>query len=152
MTLPTSSQLISVIRAEIEETISGISEDPRIVNCLSMVDSMLATIAIRCDHEIGWMISEIDDIADLADRLVVDGVDDGRASSGLAALRDAELEDFNTATVRAQYHRASSLLADCAELAMVAGGDSRHRLDAVVARRVDHERQVRGTLELVGRG
>ncbi|EHB45313.1 hypothetical protein MycrhDRAFT_6567 [Mycolicibacterium rhodesiae JS60] len=152
MTLPSSSQLISVIRAEIQETMSGITEDPRIVNCLNMIDSMLATIAIRCDHEIGWMISEIDDISELASHVVAEGADDGRANTGLAGLRDTELTEFDTETVRTRYHLASSLLADCAELALGAGGDIRRRLDGVLAKRVDHERQIRGALELVGRG
>lgn len=152
MTLPSSSQLIAVIRAEIQETLGGISDDPQVVNCLDMVDSMLATIAIRCDHEIGWMISEIDDITEVANRIAVNGIDDGRAANGLAALRDAPLAEFDTEAVRARYHLASSLLADCAELAVAAGGDIRHLVYSVLGKRVGHERQIRGTLELVGRG
>jgi hypothetical protein len=152
MTLPSSSQLIAVIRAEIQDTLGGISDDPQVVNCLDMVDSMLATIAVRCDHEIGWMMSEIDDITEVANLIVAKGIDDGRAAKGLAALRDAPLVDFGIEAVRSRYHLASSLLADCAELAVAAGGDMRRRVYSVLGKRVDHERQIRGTLELVGRG
>jgi hypothetical protein len=152
MTLPSSSQLIAVVRADIAETLSGISEDPQVVNCLTMVDSMLASIAIRCEHEIGWMITEIDEIVDLGEEMVTDGRDDGRIAAGLAGLGDHPLTSFDTATIRARYHQASAVLADCVELALTAGGQIRSRVEQVLAIRLDHESEIRGALALVGRG
>src|SRR5581483_6705567 len=66
MTLPSSSQLISVVRAEISSTLGGLSDDPAIVNCLAMIDTLLASIAVRCEHEISWMAAEIEDIHEVA--------------------------------------------------------------------------------------
>ena len=152
MTLPSSSQLISVVRAELRETLGAISSDPRVVNCLDMADSMLATVAIRCDHEIGWMISEIEAITEAAERLVANGNDDGRVRAGLDRLRDTTPVSFDMEAVRSHYQQASAVLADCAELALVAGGESQRRVDEVLATRIEHERQMRGTLGLVGRG
>jgi hypothetical protein len=153
MTLPSSSQMLSVVRAELAETLSGISDDPRVVNCLGMVDSMLASIAVRCDHEIGWMIAEIAEIDEVADHLVAAGHDpDGRIADGLKRLRGSDRASFDTASVRTDYHLASTILADCAEVAVTVGGQPRQRVEAVLATRLDHEQQIRGALELVGRG
>jgi hypothetical protein len=153
MTLPSSSQLLSVIRAELAETLTGLSDDPRVINCLGMVDSMLATIAVRCDHEIGWMVSEIAEIEQVAEHLIAAGHDpDGRIANGLQHLRGRDRTDFQTACVRADYHLASTVLADCTEVAVTVGGEPRRRIEAVLATRLEHEQQIRGALELVGRG
>jgi hypothetical protein len=152
MTLPSSSHLISVVRAEITETLSGISEDTKVLNCLAMVDSMLASIATRCEHEIGWMISETNEIVDFAEAMIADGHDDGRIAAGLARLHDRPLASFDTATIRAHYQQASAVLADCAELALAAGGQIRSRVEQALATRLDHEREIRGALAFVGRG
>jgi hypothetical protein len=152
MTLPSSSHLIAVVRAEITETLSGISEDTKVLNCLAMVDSMLASIAIRCEHEIGWMISETNEIVDLAEAMIADGRDDGRIAAGLAQLHDRPLASFDTATIRGRYHQASAVLADCAELALAAGEQIRSRVEQALATRLDHEREIRGALAFVGRG
>ncbi len=153
MTLPSASQLLSVVRAEIAATLTGISDDPQVVNCLGMVDSMLESIAVRCEHEIGWMITEIDEALAFAADLVAAGSDtDGRLAAGIDAVRGSARTDFSTAAVREEYHRASALLADCVEIALAVGGELRTRADAVLSSRLDHEAQIRGALALVGRG
>lgn len=153
MTLPSSSQLIGVVRAELPETLDGISDDPRIVNTLSMVDFMLATIAARCEHEIGWMIEEIEQIDAVAAEIVDSGHDrDARVSEGLRRLRAGDVQSFDIEAVRARYHLASAVLSDCVEIALAAGGEMRNRVEAVLSARLAHEEQIRGALALVGRG
>jgi hypothetical protein len=152
MTLPSSAQLIAVIRAELTDTFGARKDDPQAVACLEMTDSMLAAIAVRCEHELAWMIAEVDDIIVLAQSLVDGGHDaDGRIAAGLTGLRGAQRVDFEMQTVRATYHQASALLADCVELAVNVGGEARRRAEASLATRLDHEREVRGALELVRR-
>jgi hypothetical protein len=153
MTLPSSSQLLSVVRAEIAATLGGLSEDPQVVNCLGMVDSMLASVAVRCEHEIGWMITEIDEAAAFAAELIAAGHDpDSRIAQALTELRAIDRSDFATQSVRVEYHQASALLSECVEISLTVGGDLRARADAVLAARLDHEAQIRGALSLVGRG
>ena len=153
MTLPSSSQLIAVVRAELAETLDGVSNDPRVLNCLSMVDSMLGTIAVRCEHEIGWMIDEIEEIESVAAQLIGSGHDnDGRLRAGLQLLHATGPRAFDTDTVRGRYQQASTLLSDCAEIALATGAEIRRQVEAVLSTRLAHEEQIRGALALVGRG
>lgn len=153
MTLPSSSQLINVIRAELASTLKDVSADPKIANCLGMADSMLASIAVRCEHEIGWMIEEIGEIEAVAASLVASGHDrDGQLQAGRDRLAAAGLQTFDIAAVRARYHQAAELLSGCVEIALSVGGELRTQVESVLSTRLAHEEQIRGALTLVGRG
>jgi len=152
MTLPSSSQLISVVRAEISSTLGGLSDDPAIVNCLAMIDTLLASIAVRCEHEISWMAAEIEDIHEVAQRLLGAGHDDGRVATGLAILNRHHPTTLDAEAVRARYHAASAVFADCVELAPASDAPLQQKITEAIDHRLDHEREIRGDLSLVGRG
>ena len=132
--------------------LTGISHDPTVTNCLEMVDSLLASIAVRCEHEIGWMVSEVDEIREVAHQLISAGHDDGQVAAALALLDENRPTSYDTEAVRARYHAASAVFADCVELVPTSDTPLQQKITTLVDSRLDHEREIRGAVALVGRG
>lgn len=132
MTLPSASQLIEVIRAELRDVVAPAA--PEAADSLAIIDGLLESLATRSEHEIAWMLEEIASIEELA-----------------GTPLDPP-ESLQLASVRERYHEASAILADLIEPALAAGGERRSAIEAIVDARVAREAEIRGAIALVGRG
>jgi len=130
MTKPSSAQLLELVRSDLGR-VPGLPADEQ-RELLALADGLLGVAARRAQHELSWMVEEIAQIEELARFLGLDAPEAGVAPADVAEL----------------YRERSALLADCVPPAMNAGGEARARLDAVIAARVAHEREIRGDVAL----
>jgi len=138
ITQPSCAQLIAAVRAELQTTVAPATADQHALIALGMIDSVLATVAARCDRGPGVMAEEIEDVLALAEQLMPDGV----------AGRD---ELASATDIDAQYVAAGHLLNRCIDVAADAGPEMRALAGDVVFRRVDRAAQIHGALDVHGR-
>jgi len=149
---PTASQLAEAIRRELKAVVAPTVSDPAAADSLEMVDALLSSLVIRCDHELAWMREEIAATTTAARSLVASGHD----STGSIALALAQFDKAHTASdhlddvVRA-YDLSGELLSRCIEIGLPAGGDVRAAVLDVLETRLGHEVTVRGDFSLAGR-
>lgn len=149
---PTASQLVEAIRRELNDVVAPTVSDPVAADSLAMVDSLLSSLAVRCNHELAWMREEIR-ASTAAARVVLDA---GLDSAGSIALALNETERANTASdhlddVVAAYDLAGELLSRCIEVALPTGGSVRDTVLAALETRLAHEVDIRGDFSLAGR-
>lgn len=149
---PTASQLAEAIRRELTAVVAPTVSDPTAADSLEMVDALLSSLAIRCDHELAWMREEMAATTAAAQAVLDTGLD----STGSITEALAEFEGENTASdhvddvVRA-YDLSGELLSRCLEVAVPAGGGIRDAVLAALETRLAHEVEIRGDFSLAGR-
>jgi hypothetical protein len=149
---PTASQVVEAIRRELRDVVAPTVSDPTAAGSLEMVDALLSSLAIRCDHELAWMREEIA-ATTAAARAVLDA---GLDSSGSITQALADFDGANPASdhlddvVRA-YDLSGELLSRCVEVAVPAGGEIRDTVLSVLETRLAHEVEIRGDFSLAGR-
>ena len=152
-TRPTTAQLLEVVRRELAELVAPAVSDPQATTSLQMIDHILRTLAVRADHEAGWMAEEMAAIEALAARVA------GSDLPGAAAVTEA-LESFrsgrstgqSTADITEDYNAATEVLSRCVEATFPAGGELRDAVDRLLDERLAHETAVIGPdFQLVGR-
>ena len=158
ITAPTTAQLLSVVRQELAEKVAPAVTDPQVATSLHMIDHILRTLAVRAEHELGWMGEEMSAIENVASRVAASDL------PGAASVAQA-LEDFranmspglHAADVAADYSRASEVLSRTVEATFAAvgpedGGELRAAVNVLLDQRLAHETDVIGEdFQLVGR-
>lgn len=149
---PSCARLLEVVRAELQSTVAPAVSDARTRAALGMIDSILANVSARCDHEVAWMREEIADIETVADNVIAAGADPQlRVSAALDVLRAHRSPSDHTDDVGAEYDRASEVLS-CALEATLPGSDVlRQQVRSVLKRRLRREIEIRGDFTVVGR-
>src|SRR5581483_1262354 len=69
ITRPTTAQLLEVIRRELADNVRPAVSDQQVLTSLHMVDHMLSALAVRADHELGWMAEEMAAIDEVGERV-----------------------------------------------------------------------------------
>jgi hypothetical protein len=152
ITSPTSGQLLESVRDELRTKIKSVITDPEALGVLAMIDSILASVAVRSDHEVAWMREEIADIERGAEAVISANADKtGRVSDALKALHTSRSPSDHVTDLNAEYRLAGEILSCSIEAAMTAGGELRDSVTGILARRTAREVHIRGEFSLAGR-
>lgn len=153
ITRPTTAQLLEVVRKELADNVAAAVTDPQVVTNLRMIDQILGTLAIRADHELGWMAEEMAAIDAMGEQVATSGLPDAAAvAEALAEFRSARTTSLHTADVTDDYNRATEVLSRCVEVTFTSPGDLRDSVRALLEARLAHETEVIGPdFQLVGR-
>lgn len=149
---PSSSQLLAVVRQELKSSVAAIIQDPALLAKLHMIDSILASVERRCDHEVAWIREEIADIEAGAEIVVKAGLDaKGRIALALEHLRANRSADDHLPNLHAEYTLAGEVLSCSLEVAVAAGHEIRSRIEQILSARLKREVEIRGEFSLAGR-
>jgi hypothetical protein len=149
---PTASQLLGIVRAELSTRIASALDDQVLQASLTMVDSMLASVAVRCDHEVAWILDEIAEAEAIGCDVVAAGVPGAAAvAEALQVLREHRTSSFHVPDLLGDYDRAGEVLSRSLEAAMPVGGLVCERAEAALATRIEHATVIRGEFSLAGR-
>ena len=119
---------------------------------LAMIDSILASVAVRSEHEVAWICEEIAEIEHCAEQVITAGADrGGQVITALEALRSNSNNSNHLRDLRTGYRLAGEVLSRALEAAMPAGGELRETVVNVLATRVAREVEIRGVFSLAGR-
>lgn len=152
ITQPSCSRYLEVVRQELRATVGPAVTDPAAQAALGMIDSILAGVMTRCDHEVAWMREEIADIEACAATVIAAAADtDGRVADSLTRLRTHRSPTDHTEDVRAEYDLAGEVLSRALEAGLSAGGETTSVVRDALRRRLAREMQIRGDFSLVGR-
>ncbi|MUL65801.1 hypothetical protein BOO86_15100 [Mycobacterium sp. CBMA 234] len=152
ITQPSCSRLLAVVRAELQSTVAPAISDASVLAALGMIDSILANVGARCDHEVAWMREEIAEIEMVADQLLAAGADTGsKVAAALNELRTGRSPSDYTADVRTEYDLAGEVLSRALEAALPRRDDLSNRVRSVLEHRLHREVEIRGDFTLVGR-
>ena len=153
ITRPTTAQLLEVVRRELAERVAPAVTDPQATTSLQMIDHILRTLAVRADHEAGWMAEEMAAIESLAERVAGSDLPGAAAvTEALDAFRSGRSTGHSTADITEDYNAATEVLSRCVEATFTAGGELRSAVDTLLDQRLAHETAVIGPdFQLVGR-
>ena len=149
---PTPSQLLSSVRDELKSMIVPAVSDPEALARLGMIDSMLASVAVRCDNEWLWLHEEIREIEQMAEAMTTSG--DPAVVPVAAALqlfREQRSSGNDLHAMHEDYNRASEVLSCALEAGMRLGGELRQHAQRVLEGRLRREVEIRGVFSLAGR-
>ena len=152
ITRPTSAQLIDEVRRELAENVAPQVTDPQAQGSLQMVDHILRTLAVRAEHEIEWMLDEIDDISVVAGEVASSPDAPPSLREALDALQTTACGSRSLSDVTERYALASEALSRALEATVASPGPLRDAVNALLDRRLEHESDVIGEFQLVARG
>ena len=144
---PTNSEMLRAVRCDLSNTIEPELKDKTLVAKVRMMGAILDAVAIRLDHEQGWMQEEIKSIITIADEAIKRLP---QAKTAQAAHQNL-LEDRG---VEQNYQNAGELLSCLAEAAF-RFDDAALKKDVtrLLHQRLEHEIAVIGdNFEAIGRG
>ena len=150
---PTTTQLLEVVRRELGEKVAPAVTDPQVATSLHMIDHILRTLAVRAEHELGWMAEEMAAIDEVGERVASSGLP-GAAAVGeaLSAFRSQRAAGLHAAEITDDYNRATEVLSRAVEATFTEGGELRAAVTALLDQRLAHETDVIGEdFQLVGR-
>ena len=153
ITAPTTAQLLSVVRQELADKVAPAVTDPQVATSLHMIDHILRTLAVRAEHELGWMGEEMSAIELVANRVAASELP-GAASvaQALEEFRANVSPGLHAADVAADYNRATEVLSLAVEATFSDTGELRVAVDVLLDQRLAHETDVIGEdFQLVGR-
>ncbi len=152
ITRPTTARLLAVVRTELAERIGPAVTDPQLVASLQMIDHILSALAVRADHELGWMAEEMEAVEAVGERVAASDLPGApRVAEALGAFRSGRSAGLHTAEITEDYSRATEILSRAVE-ATAGEGALRESVLDLLAARLAHEAEVIGDFELVGRG
>ena len=111
ITRPTSAQLLYEVRRELAENIAPQVSDLQAQGSLQMVDHILRTLSVRAEHEIEWMLDEIDDISAVVGRVAASDAPPS-VREALDALETSASGSLSLGDVSERYALASEEAAD----------------------------------------
>jgi hypothetical protein len=152
ITRPTSAQLIEEVRRELGENIAPQVADPQAQGSLQMVDHILRTLSVRAEHEIEWMLEEIDDISAVVGRVAASADAPPSVREALDALETGASGSLSLGDVSERYALASEALSRAIEATVATPGPLHDEVNALLDRRLEHETAVIGEFQLVARG
>ncbi|HEV7685282.1 MAG TPA: hypothetical protein VGQ80_01860 [Acidimicrobiia bacterium] len=153
ITAPTTAQLLDVVRRELAEKVAPDVTDPQAATSLHMIDHILRTLAVRAEHELGWMGEEMSAIEMVASRVAASDLP-GAASvaQALEEFRANVSPGLHAADVAADYNRATEVLSRAVEATFPDNGELRAAVNVLLDQRLAHETDVIGDdFQLVGR-
>jgi hypothetical protein len=150
---PTTTQLLEVVRKELAEKVAPAVTDPQVATSLHMVDHILRTLAVRAEHELGWMAEEMAAIDTVGERVAASGLPGAAAvAEALAEFRAQRAGGLHGAEITDDYNRATEVLSRAVEATFADGGELRAAVTALLDQRLAHETDVIGEdFALVGR-
>jgi hypothetical protein len=150
---PTTTQLLEVVRRELAEKVAPAVTDPQVATNLHMIDHILRTLAVRAEHELGWMAEEMAAIDRVGERVASSGLPGAAAvSEALSAFRSQRAAGLHAAEITDDYNRATEVLSRAVEATFAEGGELRAAVTALLDQRLAHETDVIGQdFQLVGR-
>jgi hypothetical protein len=153
ITRPTTGQLVEVVRRELAERVAPAVSDQQVATSLQMVDHILSTLAVRAEHELGWMAEEMVAIEVVAQRVADSGLPGaGAVSDALAAFLTNRATGLHAAQIIDDYNRASEVLSRAVEATFGNEGDLGRSVAGLLDQRLAHETDVIGLdFQLVGR-
>jgi hypothetical protein len=118
-----------------------------------MVDHILRTLAVRAEHELGWMAEEMAAIDTVGERIAASGLPGAAAvAEALAEFRAQRAGGLHGAEITDDYNRATEVLSRAVEATFADGGELRAAVTALLDQRLAHETDVIGEdFALVGR-
>jgi hypothetical protein len=152
ITRPTSAQLIDEVRRELSSNVAPQLTDPQAQGSLQMVDHILRTLSVRAEHEIEWMLEEIDDISSVVGRFAASADAPRSVKEALDALEASASGSRSLSDVTTRYALASEALSRAIEATVATPGPMRDPVNALLDRRLEHETDVIGEFQLVARG
>lgn len=151
ITQPLSGLLLESVRSALQSRVLPHVSDPQALVALDRIDSILGSVARRCDHEIAWMREEMAQTAELARELIDAGEDrDGAIAEALAEVAADTARSDHMPDVQADYSRASELLSRCLEVTVTLDGPLHERGEAAIRERLAREVEIRGDFVLIG--
>jgi hypothetical protein len=145
---PTTAQLVGIVRRELVETVAPAVDDPVVAGSLMMIDHILETLAQRAEHEIAWMLEEIEQIRDLAQQVASDRPD----AAGVTEPLEHELASMHLSDVVEHYSVVSEALSRALEATLGTSSALEAAVVDLMCARLAHEQEVIGDFQLVGRG
>jgi len=152
ITRPTSAQLIDEVRRELSSNVAPQLTDPQAQGSLQMVDHILRTLSVRAEHEIEWMLEEIDDVQRVVTQVAESVADSASVREALDALQATASGSMSLSDVTTRYALASEALSRAIEATVATPGPLRDSVNALLDRRLEHETDVIGEFQLVARG
>jgi hypothetical protein len=151
ITTPSTSQLVRSVATELRAKVLPELTDPALLVELEMMLSMLDMAAVRADHEIAWMLQEVDGIGAVLSEAAAAGELPRPVRDALDALQASQPADLTYPEVQRHYGLASEALALAAELAHAGHPRLRSLVWSLLERRGDHELSTIGAYVAVGR-
>jgi hypothetical protein len=153
ITRPSTAQLLEVVRLELAKRVAPAVNDPQLATSLQMIDHILCALAVRADHELGWMAEEMEAIRVIGERVAASSLAGaGPVADALSAFRAGRSAGLHTAEVVEDYNRATEILSRAVEATSAHPGELREQVLSLLHARLDHEVDVIGDFQLVGRG
>jgi hypothetical protein len=149
---PSSARVLEAIRTSLRDQVAPCVSDEGTQRTLAMIDSLLFSVIMRCEHEIAWMRQEIAEIEATAREILESGL--GGTSPLRAALEELRLRRSSSDhadDVRAEYSLAGEVLSRSIEIALPLGGAILDRVQKVFDARLARELTIRGSFSLANR-
>ena len=150
ITQPSTARILRVIQQELRDNVLPMVTDPQALANLQMIEHILGTLAVRADHEIAWMIEEIDALDAVGEQVVAQEPGATKVAAALDESRWAPVTSYHYDDVASRYSLASEILS-CALEAVPGDVPLRATLEALLDARLDHEVDIMGEFQLVGR-
>jgi hypothetical protein len=153
ITRPSTTQLLDVVRQELADKVAPAVNDPQVATSLHMIDHILRTLAVRAEHELGWMAEEMAAIEAVGERVAASGLPGAAGvAEALEEFRSRRGRGLHAAEVTDDYSRASEVLSRAIEVTFAEGGELRAAVNELLDQRLAHETVVIGEdFSLVGR-
>jgi hypothetical protein len=107
---------------------------------------------VRAEHEIAWMTEEIAEIERVVSRVAAEAGSPPSVGSALDDLRASADGSLLSSDVTSRYALASEALSRAIEATVATPGPLHDEVSALLDRRLEHETDVIGEFQLVGRG
>lgn len=150
---PSCSQIIELIRAELQDVVRPTVSSAGAATSLQMIDSLLRSVAIRVENEAAWMRQEVGDILRVSALVIPRHAEADHSSERLSQLHQrllsiggADAYDLTTA-----YALASELLTGLLGSTQRSSPVLRRRVVELLEQRTTRELEIVGPLSLPGR-
>ena len=127
-TASTIASIGSSKKHELTERVAPAVKDPQLATSLQMIDHILATLAVRAEHEIEWMLDEIDNISDVVGRVAASADAPPSVREALDALQTTASGSMSLSDVTTRYALASEALSRAIEATVATPGPLREQV------------------------
>jgi hypothetical protein len=136
MSTPSVAAVVTAIRDQLSTAISPALADERQKKLLAVIDHLLQTVAVRSEHEIDWMVGQIADVVELAERFVATGAAPEPVVTALQRYRDGKRTGLATSVVTANFALAAEVLSTVLEATAADDGEIAVAAQELMARDV----------------
>lgn len=146
ITSPTIAQILQGVVHEMSTSLKDGLEDPIKLGQIDTICGVLSACAVRADHEVDWINTEVEAIMEV-------GLEFVRLGKATGKLDDA-LKEFNpSASPSDRYDAASNVLSLMSDIGSDAGSELSDKVWSLMQQRLAHEGYIiGGGFESAGRG